>query len=178
MRVPGFNQITNVVLVSVALLVAGLSIHNHFFRASGQSVAGRANVESGERAPTLTGVDYTAFRRSVVVYVHSRCEYCTRSMPLYKALLTGDSTTQVVVASREPEELTRSYFETYGLSPKTIAVVGSGGDQRLTVTPTVFSVSSAGLVERVWVGLLDRAAEQAVKETVFGGGSARGDWNP
>lgn len=40
----------------------------------------------GEQAEALPGVGYADAKISVIVYLRSTCQYCTRSMPFYRRL--------------------------------------------------------------------------------------------
>lgn len=165
MRLPSLNAVVNVVLLAVALLIGGLHIQNYLQpRQSGASQAARPSLVKGTTAPLLAGINYADATRTVVLFVHSQCQYCTDSMPFYARLasIKGPGG-RLIAASREDQERARTYLDRHQVRVDAVVSIGKLDDARFAVTPTVVAVSSAGIVEGVWTGLLDATRQREVQ---------------
>lgn len=166
MKLPSLNNVVNVVLLLVALLIGGLHLRNYFFPPT--SAPARPTVVKGQPAPTLPGIDYSRASRTVVLFLHSQCQYCTQSLPFYRSLAEAHDPAgpRLVVATRESIDTLRSYLRDNQVDIEPVVSIGIGGDRRLLLTPTVFAVSSDGNIENAWLGALDQASETAVRQAV------------
>jgi hypothetical protein len=162
-----FNDVVNVTLLCVALLVGSLHIRNLFYPPPPPPSIDNSNVQPGQKAPVLPAVNYASSPRTLVLFVHSQCHYCSESMSFYKTLLAEQHPrVKIVVAGREPESMLRSYLHDHGIEPPFVSALNGDADPRLRITPTIFAVTSAGTIEKVWIGLLDNARQASVTATL------------
>lgn len=161
MKAPSLSTVVNVVLLLVALLIGGLHLRTYLTPAPAPG-GGRPNVQKGQKAPVLPGVDYRS-GQTLVMFLHSKCQYCTQSMPFYRTLKDRRSSAlRFVIATRDTEGVMREYLAAHDLDVDVVAPIGEGGDPRLYLTPTLFLVSQNGVVENVWVGALEPSREADV----------------
>ena len=108
MKAPSLSTVVNVVLLLVALLIGGLHVRTYLTPIPGPG-GGRPNVQKGQNAPMLPGVDYR-FAQTLVMFLHSKCQYCTQSMPFYRTLEDRRSSAlRFVIATRDAESAMREY---------------------------------------------------------------------
>jgi hypothetical protein len=124
----------------------------------------------GDTLPTVTGLDFTKSRQTVILLVSSSCRFCTESMPFYGKLVDAvgrKSSEQIrlVAASTESPEQLRTYFDRHAVPPMTAFAVRP--DQfKISGTPTVLLVDSQGRVQSTWLGRLPKAEEDAILAAV------------
>jgi len=120
-----------------------------------------ATYQPGETVSAITGVSYAAANRTGVLFVRSTCQFCTESMPFYQELVKGGAT--LVAISGEPKKNLDAYLDSHGLSIAS-ATVERTSWPKLSGTPTLVVVDSAGKVVGSWVGLLSATDQRRVRE--------------
>ena len=92
---------------------------------------------------------------SLVLWIDSRCRYCTENMPLYREIAaisgTTDRSLRVVAAGIEPVATLSKYVADHGVAVDHISSI-EPGKLRVRGTPTLILVNRAGIVEQVWGG--------------------------
>lgn len=116
--------------------------------AAGDSLADVAEIASADAGQML------------VVYVSSRCTYCTESMSLYRQLAATNSDSLVFVA-REPVDSLRTYLSTHGIHGANLRTLAPGTAFKTRSTPTILLLNGNKVVERVWIGWQKNQAQQA-----------------
>ena len=116
----------------------------------------------------VTGIDFGAAPRTLILAIQQDCPACAASMPFYRRLTDRVTTdVQVVVAAGLGDVEIERYLSAYGIEPD--AVVRRSSDTLpVSVTPTLLLVDATGLVEHFWVGLLSAPAEQDLLTGLFG----------
>jgi hypothetical protein len=103
----------------------------------------------------LDGPEILAKRgnRFVFVGVQSSCQFCTASMDFYRRLAAAveESGLQLVVGSREPASVTKSYLEEHSVHGVPIPA-----------TPVLLMVDTSGVVSGSWLGRLSPAQEEEI----------------
>lgn len=115
-------------------------------------------------------VDFTASPRTVILFVQSRCRFCTESMSFYKDILDKRAhlAPQLRIVALTPEEpqVTHNYLESHGVSVDEVIQTEITGT-RFLGTPTVLSIDHSGMIEGVWLGRLTAEQEQSVRKAIF-----------
>lgn len=160
MRKLSLEKVTNIVVILVAILVAGLLIRNNFFSAPSDT-----DDNPVGRTIKLDGVNTGAAKYTVLLALSTKCRFCNESVPFYQQLAAlrraPDSKFQTVGVFHEPTDTAREYLTGKGLELDTV-VSRSLGDVGVRGTPTLLVVDREGKVVEAWVGALDEAKQKEV----------------
>lgn len=120
-----------------------------------QSPAAASGYALGESLPQSEGLDYTAAEKTLLLFLSSRCEFCTESMPFYVQLSRWrqPGRFQMIVLGRERESVLSEYIGQHGLRVDGVRSV-RGGEFKVSGTPTLILTSRTGRVVGYWRGLL------------------------
>ncbi|MBV9210148.1 MAG: hypothetical protein JOZ52_05940 [Acidobacteria bacterium] len=166
MRKLSLETVANVVVILVAVLVAGLLIRNNFFHTS----SGADDNPVG-RTIKLDGVNTGAAKYTVLLALSTKCHFCNESVPFYQQLAAlrraPDSKFQTVGVFREPTDAAREYLTDKGLELDTV-VSRSLGDVGVRGTPTLLLVDGEGKVVQAWIGALNEAKQKEVLAKISG----------
>lgn len=128
----------------------------------------------GDKLPQDAGVNLAQADYTLLMFLSSRCGYCTASMPFYnrlsKARADSVASIQLAALSAEPHEVLERYLAEHavtldaavGLSP------GQFRDMRVRGTPTLILATRDGIVRNVWRGRLAEDQEAEVLAAVEG----------
>jgi hypothetical protein len=107
----------------------------------------------------LVGVDFPRDRKSIVIVMSTTCHFCQQSLPFYREL-TEKSKGQlnVIAVLPQPPSEARTFLSNAGVKADQI-VTASPDAVGVRGTPTVLLVNNNGVVERVWLGELDKARQ-------------------
>lgn len=160
MRKLSLEKVANVVVILVAVLVAGLLIRNNFFNA--RSVADENPVG---RTIKLDEVNTNAAKYTVMIALSTTCRFCNESVPFYQRLAAlrraPGAKFQTVGIFREPPETAREYLNGKGLELDTV-VSRSLSDVGVRGTPTLLVVDQTGKVVQAWAGALNEDKQKEV----------------
>ena len=102
-------------------------------------------------------------QKSLVLYLSTKCRYCTESAPFYKRLLEETKAKDVSVVAILPQsvEESREYLKEHGVQ---IDAVKQSSLQSIGVrsTPTLLLTNASGIVTDSWVGKLRPDREEQV----------------
>jgi hypothetical protein len=115
---------------------------------------------AGDDFPALQGIDFSASRATLLLFVRDGCKFCSASAGFYRTILNRPHRVQVAALSFDAEDKLRHYLEANNLYPDH-AISADKATLRLGPTPTLLLISPKRKVERVWVGQLPSAAEEA-----------------
>lgn len=162
------ETIANLSIIVVAVVAAATLIERHFFSntASAGKLAQPAAVKPvvGTKL-TLSGVDWSKSKQTLVLALSKSCHFCTESAPFYQKLsqeeAKSDRVRLVAVFPRETQEEGRQYLDELGISVAQVATVslqsiGARG------TPTLILVDGSGRVQDSWTGRLAQDKEEEV----------------
>lgn len=163
---------------NVAILIATIAlvvlVANDFLRRAGAAQTVPPTFRIGDRFPSIRGLNFASHPHgTLVLFISSRCHFCSDSMPFYRHLVTARRQPTVspslIAVGYESAESLREY-----LSAHNVALDGEFelGDQvsELAATPTLVLVDASSRVLRVWTGELP-PDEQADVERRVGAGS-------
>jgi len=126
-----------------------------------EAAAARLNPV-GQRVP-LQNIDWAKNKKTLVMYVSSKCRYCTESGPFYQRLVDekGPSNVKFVAVMPQTVEEGREYLSNLGVK---IGDIYQTPLQSIGVksTPTLLLVNESGVVTDSWVGKLQPEREQEV----------------
>jgi peroxiredoxin len=149
-----FDRVTNVALVLV-ILFAAVGIWRR------PTAEGRSSVPDtyriGETLPAISGFDYGQGTGTLVLFVHSKCHFCTETMPVYREVRETlinrkRSDVRFVAIARQPESDLVAYLKTHNLTTDHASAVNQSAWQKLAGTPTLFLVDNRGVVRQIWRG--------------------------
>lgn len=103
-----------------------------------------------------TGVEFRTHERTVLLFLTTKCGYCTESLPFYGRLaerLAKSRQARLAVLSPEPEALVKAYLSTHKVPIQEVMQV-KAGVFRVDATPTIVIADRAGKVVGTWVGIL------------------------
>jgi len=153
----------NVVVIVVGLLVAVVLVRQYWFPRSAET------IRVGERLPALSGIDWGAHPKTLLLALQEGCHFCEDSMPFYKHLdsiriARGSDCGIVAVFPNDPQSASE-VLQSNGLR---LQAVGGIALSQLSVsgTPTLILVSQNGTVLKSWAGELTAAQESEVIASV------------
>jgi peroxiredoxin len=155
-------------LERLAFIVGCLSLSVYLLgRASAAPATAEARASEGpfavgQQAPTLPGVSYQEAESTTMLFIQSRCRFCTESMGFYREIsgLRNDGA-RIVAVSFEPRESFSKYLSDHGLVVDLMAQV-SFADHGIAGTPTVLAVDRKGIVLGAWQGLMSTEQQSAL----------------
>lgn len=102
-------------------------------------------------------------KKNLVLYISTKCRYCSESSPFYKQLTTDNKLKNVnfVAIAPQVKQETTSYLEKLEIGIKDIysmrlASIG------VTATPTLLLVDESGTVLEMWRGMLSENEQKEV----------------
>jgi hypothetical protein len=167
------SKASNIVFIVTCAALIGLASvrvwddHRMITPSANEPMAQEQPLPRGTTLPHIEGVSFDSTNATVALVLQSQCKFCAASIPFYKRLadLRAKDQVQIVVFSKEPADVMRSYVRDHGLEVDSVAVVQD--DQIQTPgTPTLLVVTKHGAVEASWIGQLSSAQEQEVLRQV------------
>lgn len=151
-------------LIVLCVVSLAVLLRRGFFR-EGTNSTGLDEFASRLVGQTESGVSpdiWKGSRRNVVILLSSHCHFCAESIPLYQRLSIlrrkpGAGLSLLAVGREGPADL-RDYLNRNSVAVDDVLQVKSGF-AGVGFTPAVFVVDSKGVVERAFLGRLDRAHE-------------------
>jgi len=156
--------ITNIVVVSFAVVAIGVLVKNHF--APSIKKDGIA-LTKGSIFPAIAGVDYSRTTKTLILALNVDCRYCSRSVSFYNSLAearrqeNANNIDIVAAFINNDATLVKSYAEQKQLLVHTIS--GVDLDQLgVHMTPTLILIDDAGRILDSWRGELQADGEREV----------------
>ena len=148
------------------LAAAGVVLYSGTLGRVPTSGGAPAVYKPGDRFENIPGLTLSNSGPTLVMWVQSRCHFCTESMPFYKTLMAEHARARIVVIGVEPVDVLQKYLSDHMLIPDQIVSVPQRS-VKLAGTPTLVLVGADGVVRSVWPGKLpDAAAEVEVRRRV------------
>lgn len=154
------ERLTHLAIVTVCLGGIALVIGVRHLR----DQAPQSSNEKSAHSLKLPGVAWQAASVNVVLQLSPTCHFCMESMPFYRRLVSSRHAVgevAIIVASEAPTEAMASALAQNNVVFDRIVrieaeALGSPG------TPTLWVVSSKGVIERRYIGELDSSSEEEV----------------
>ncbi len=161
----------NVAIIVVACLLVTVLVKNYLLTKPSQGNGTTAKVIQSENpaqnSPTVASldIDWKQNRQTLILAISSTCHFCTESAPFYRRLTEIRGKTRLVAILPQPVQDGKEYLKRLGVSVDQIKQASL--DQiGVRGTPTLLLVDSSGVVERAWMGKLNRDQEQAVLDVL------------
>jgi thioredoxin-related protein len=108
-------------------------------------------------------------KKSLVLYLSTKCRYCTESAPFYKRLIDENKSKGIKVVAILPQsvEESREYLEQNGVKIDEIKQSSSLQSIGVRSTPTLLLTNESGVVTDSWVGKLRPDREEQVIGKLF-----------
>ena len=154
----------NVAIIIVAILIAAVFVRTYWLpKSETPHQPGPATIIPGTQL-SLSGVDWKANGRTLVLALSTACHFCTESAPFYQRLAQERpklGNTHVIAAFPQPVADAQKYLADHGVkvdaiiqtSLQSIGVVG---------TPTVILADDKGAIIESWRGKLSSEKENEV----------------
>ncbi len=160
------EAVANVTVIMVALAV-GYVVLRGWLAAPGASVS----VPTRAELVNVASIDWSHYRRSLVLVLNVGCHYCRDSVPFYQRLARThsqrDNPVQLVAVFPNDVEAVRRLMNQEGLAIRSVAEVPLE-TLGVVATPTVLLVDGNGRLERFWVGVLTPRQELEVLQAATG----------
>jgi peroxiredoxin len=149
-----FDRATNIALV-LALLFVGFGLWRK--PASEGRLSPAETYKVGETLPSITGFEYRSGAATLVLFIHSKCHFCTETMPVYREVRETlsrqrRSDIRLVAIARQPKSELDEYLATQKLTTDYASSIDGNVWQKLAGTPTLFLVDNKGVVKQIWRG--------------------------
>jgi len=156
--------ITNVVIISVAILFGYVLIQKAFFSKPFPQPKG---IEKGDKVSSLN-IDWQSNQRTLVLVLQKGCKFCTESIPFYKSLLkkTSETNVKIVAVFPTPQEESSQYLKENAIEIQEI-YQSSLNQLNIKGTPTMLLVNEEGVVSNVWIGKLGLDKEKEVIDSLY-----------
>jgi thiol-disulfide isomerase/thioredoxin len=147
----------NLAIIVVAILLGVVLVRTYLFRSPAQKqIPAVAEIETGTKL-SLSGVDWNASKRTLVMALSTKCHFCTESAPFYQRLAEERARNlNVRLIAVFPQKSQESLEYLKGLAVNVddvrqseLASLGVSG------TPTLILLNSQGVVEDTWRGKLN-----------------------
>ena len=124
-----------------------------------------AAYKIGDRLEEVIGLDVTLAKKTLVLYLRSKCKFCTASMPFYRTLAQRNGAVQLAVVGPESEEVLRDYVVQHSFVPDAVVSVPVGR-LRFGGTPTLALLDTDGRMLAIWRGQLPPDKEAEVRQAL------------
>lgn len=153
------DQIANVLTIVVAIIFIGLFVQRYILASKPSS-----RPPTIGRSLSLSGLDPSQSRRSILLVMMKGCRFCEASMGFYRTLRENrDSRDRNIVAVFPPgTEDVDSYLTEHGLGGIDVKFAALS-DLEVSGTPTIIVIDDQGKIVRSWVGKLSSELEIEVK---------------
>ena len=147
----------NLAIIVVAILLGVVLVRNHLFRSPAQTqTAAMTGIETGTKL-SLSGVDWTMSKRTLVMALSTKCHFCTESAPFYQRLAqerAGNLNLRLIAVFPQKSQESLEYLK--GLAVNVDDVRQSELDALgVSGTPTLILLNNQGVVEDTWRGKLN-----------------------
>jgi len=162
------DSITTVLVVAIFLTVAGIYLHNRFFKKQVNPLGSTIAKES--RIADAFPIEYKTHSRTLILALDKDCVYCERSVGFYKRLLdlpvTDAGNTQFMAVLSNDAWDTEQYLRKEGLERLPHLANIPLRQLKITVLPTLILVDRLGRVLESWSGELDDERQRQVVEAI------------
>lgn len=162
------DSITTVLVIAVFLTVAGIYLHNRFFKKQVDPLGSTVAKES--RIADALPIEYKTYSRTLILALDKDCVYCERSVGFYKRLLdlqvTNAGNTQFVAALSNDDWDAKQYLRKEGLERLPHLANIPLRQMKITVLPTLILIDRLGRVLQSWSGELDDERQGQVVEAI------------
>lgn len=119
-----------------------------------------APFRPGQRAPSISGVNYASADRTLVLILSTNCKFCRMSAPFYREMASKLDARHRMVAvfPQSSEEIQR--FENLGCEIRSEIPIETLG---ISGTPTAILVSRNGTVIQSWIGAPNDQVKKAIE---------------
>lgn len=152
----GTEMAANVAIIIMGILLGVVLVKNNLLLQSPPAMAAPPTAITPGTKLSLSGVDWKANGRTLVLALSTGCRFCTESGPFYQRLAQERAKLQnfrLVAVFPEPVEQSRKYLSDLGI---TVDEVQQGRLDSIGVvgTPTLIVADANGAVAASWRGKL------------------------
>jgi hypothetical protein len=158
------EKATHIGLIAVSVVAVGVLLHRTWLD-HGVTVGHPKSATLVGKAVRPPGVDLGRTSFSVLIAFSPHCQFCRRSAPLYRKLVTWSEENRsranvvLLAPAAESEIATQRFVNDNSLQGAPISAV-SFASLSIRGTPTLLVVNPSGLVKAAFVGMLSDADEK------------------
>ena len=156
--------IANIAVVLVVVAAVGVGVKQYFGSKGPRESKNRIQV--GAVFPTFSNVSYSQSPKTLILALSVSCRFCISSLPFYQSLTNtqreNNNSFQIVAIFLDKDrDLVNRFVEQKNLPVSAVSSVDFSS-LKITLTPTLVLVDSAGKVLNSWVGRLTEDQEKDV----------------
>ncbi len=160
---------TNVALLAITCLILWVFVAHRGLLLHSSAQASDFNTLRGRIISHPPGYEWKKYDETLVLALRSGCHFCSQSMPFYQRLSHLEQGNRLrahlLVVMPDPESTARPELSAAGVNVESI--FGQPlASIRVSGTPTLLLVDSAGHLKDAWVGQLQPEQEQEVVDKV------------
>lgn len=128
------------------------------------------------RTISVSGVDFSRSKKTLLLFLQQDCNICIESLPFYRRLIDTfqqPTDVQLVLITPYQPEIADEFFKNAGLSFKTV-LQGDRGLLGVKLSPTLILADSSGAVRGSWIGKLQPERENEIWTMLGNDETARG----
>ena len=156
--------ITNIAVVLVVVAAVSVGVRQYF--RSKRLPESKNRIQVGAVFPTFSNVNYSQSPKTVILALSVSCRFCISSLPFYQSLANAqrenNNSFQIVALFLDKERDSVNRFVEQKNLPVTAVPSVDFFSLKITLTPTLVLVDSAGKVLNSWAGRLAEDEEQEV----------------
>lgn len=166
-----------VVLALAVVTQIALQVYDRFQpspQLAGRAAPPQPDFVPGDKLPQAVSIGLSDADFTLLMFLSSKCGYCTASMPFYTKLAevrrNSTGATRLAALSAEPREVLEAYLQHHEVVVDAAIGLSPGDFRKMKVrgTPTLILASRDGTVRNVWIGKLGEEEEVAVLAAVAG----------
>lgn len=166
-RLKGYLETgSNIAVVLVAVLIIGVFTWQYF--AGKQPSELQSGLHKGANLSQLSGYDFSSSPKTLIIAVHSKCGYCSASIPFYNRVtesLKDKNIVRAIAVFPGSDTDAKQYVEAQGLKTDSV-VMADFRALHINNTPTMILVDSKGKIIDFWVGQLTEDKQQQVMKII------------
>jgi thiol-disulfide isomerase/thioredoxin len=167
---------SNIAIIILTVVVCIVVVRQYFSESNRLASTDRGPDSSMASSPAprpsrqdLTGkslplpVDWRSNRKSLILYLSTKCRFCDESTPFYQRLTENrpKAPLKIIAVFSQDVDQAKSYLASHRIAVDDVVSswLGSSG---VTSTPTLLLVDENGVVSDFWRGKLNKEVENAV----------------
>jgi hypothetical protein len=163
------EKVTCLFLIAVCVVSIAVLVKNQFFSTNPtqSDLSGYAEKLVGQTESTVPATAWQGSQRNVVLLLSSNCHFCKESIPLYQKLssLRRQGRFSLLAVGSEESKSLADYTHQNGVETDNVLQVRSGF-AGITFTPAVFVVDSHGVIQKAFLGKLNKSDEARLLDFV------------
>lgn len=158
------ETITNFAIILAVIMLGYFFVQKYFLSKNSQSPS--TEIAKGTKI-SLSGIDWQANQKTVLLALQKDCQFCSESMSFYKVLVEKSKGKDIKLVAVFPDssEDGLQYLKENGVDIQEVRQAGKD-EFNIKGTPTLILVNNKGEVENSWIGKLPSGKENEVMDNL------------